>query len=149
MVSKVDLSGRWSKDKENSELDAYENMLSLLGLNGIKKVAAVQLISGLEIEQATSPPQFTVKYVVSRVQFLQNVERFAFDQQNEMPRGDGQAGSQTATLNQLSTGVQTVITWGEPNPGLHVCCVASMQKHSGADLEVGTPAACFMCSHPH
>lgn len=116
VVGKVDLSGRWSKDKENSELDAYENMLSLLGLKGIKKVAAVQLISGLEIEQATSPPQLTIRYIVSRVQFLQNVERFAFDQQNIMPRRDGQAGSQTATLTQLSNGVQTVITWGEPNP---------------------------------
>lgn len=143
VVSRVDLSGRWSKDRENSELDAYENMLSLLGLNGIKKVAAVQLISGLEIEQATSPPHFTVRYIVSRVQFLQNVERFAFDQQNEMPRRDGQAGSQTATLTQLSTGIQTVITWGEPNPGLHACCVASMQKHSGARFRVRDTSSVF------
>ena len=116
-VSRAALSGKWEKDKENSDLDAYENMLTLLGLKGIKKTAAVKLINGLEINQASSPPHFTVRYVVSRVQFLQSVERFAFNQQIEMPRRDGQAGTQTATLTEVGNGMQTVITWGEPNPG--------------------------------
>jgi hypothetical protein len=114
-VSRAALSGKWEKDKENSDLDAYENMLTLLGL--IKKTAAVKLINGLEIDQASSPPHFIVRYVVSRVQFLQSVERFAFNQQIEMPRRDGQAGTQTATLTEVGNGMQTVITWGEPNPG--------------------------------
>lgn len=116
-VSRAALSGKWEKDKENSDLDAYENMLTLLGLKGIKKTAAVKLINGLEIDQASSPPHFIVRYVVSRVQFLQSVERFAFNQQIEMPRRDGQAGTQTATLTEVGNGMQTVITWGEPNPG--------------------------------
>ena len=113
-VSRAALSGKWEKDKETSDLDAYENMLTLLGLKGIKKTAAVKLINGLEINQASSPPHFTVKY---RIQFLQSVEHFAFDQQIEMPRRDGQAGTQTATLTEVGNGMQTVITWGEPNPG--------------------------------
>ncbi len=116
-VSRAALSGKWEKDKENSDLDAYEKMLTLLGIKGIKKTAAVKLINGLEINQASSPPHFTVRYIVSRVQFLQSVERFAFDQQVEMPRRDGQAGTQTATLTEVDNGMQTVITWGEPNPG--------------------------------
>ncbi|KAA6423409.1 MAG: hypothetical protein FRX49_06470 [Trebouxia sp. A1-2] len=91
-------------------------MLTLLGLRGIKKTAAVKLINGLEIDQASSPPHFTVRYVVSRMQFLQTVEHFAFDQQIEMPRRDGQDGTQTATLTDVGDGLQTVITWGEPNP---------------------------------
>ncbi|DBA93466.1 TPA: hypothetical protein ACH3X2_003250 [Trebouxia sp. C0005] len=115
-VSRSALSGKWEKDKENSDLVAYENMLTLLGLRGIKKTAAVKLINGLEIDQASSPPHFTVRYVVSRMQFLQTVEHFAFDQQIEMPRRDGQDGTQTATLTDVGDGLQTVITWGEPNP---------------------------------
>jgi hypothetical protein len=116
-VSRAALSGKWEKDKEHSDLDAYEKMLTLLGLQGIKKTAAVKLINGLEINQSSSPPHFTVRYVVSRVQFLQSVEQFAFDQQIEMPRRDGQAGTQTATLTEIGDSMQTVITWGEPNPG--------------------------------
>ncbi len=116
-VSRAALSGKWEKDKENSDLVAYEDMLTLLGLKGIKKTAAVKLINGLEIDQASSPPHFTVRYIVSRVQFLQTVEQFAFDQEIEMPRRDGQAGIQTATLTEVGNGMQTVITWGEPNPG--------------------------------
>ncbi len=117
VVCRVDLSGRWEKVKENSDLPAYEKMLSLLGLTGIKRTAALKLINGLVIEQVSTPPQFTVRYVVSRVQFLQSIEQFELGQLTEMPRRDGQPGSQKASLTELSSGMQTVITWGETNPG--------------------------------
>ena len=118
LVSRVDLSGKWEKDKENSDFDAYSNMLSLIGLTGLKKTGALKLINGLVIEQKTQAPQLTVRYEVSRVKFLDNVENFAYDQQTQMPRRDGQPGSQTGTLKESKDGIQTVISWGEPNPGM-------------------------------
>ena len=119
VVSRVDLRGQWEKDKENSDLEAYGRMLSLIGLTGLKKTGALKLINGLIIEQSVQPPQLTVRYVVSRVQFLpQTMESFALGQQTEMPRRDGQPGFQTATLNELENRIQTIINWDEPNPGM-------------------------------
>ncbi|DBB12977.1 TPA: hypothetical protein ACH3X3_005720 [Trebouxia sp. C0006] len=82
-------------------------MLTLLGLKGIKKTAAVKLINGLEINQASSPPHFT---------------------QIEMPRRDGQAGTQTATLTEVGNGMQTIITWGEPNPVILIETYTEVQQ---------------------
>lgn len=117
--SRPDLRGEWEKDKQNSDLEAYGRMLSLIGLTGLKKTGALKLINGLVIEQNAQPPQLVVRYVVSRVQFLpQTLESFALDQQTQMPRRDGQPGSQTATLNEFENSIQTIITWGKPNPGV-------------------------------
>lgn len=115
VVSRVNLSGKWEKDKGTSDMHAYDHMLALLGLTGIKRTAALKLINGLVIEHVSTPPQFTVRYVVSRVQFLQSVEQFALKQYTTMNRRDGQPGCQTASVTELDKGMQTVITWGEPN----------------------------------
>lgn len=117
--SRLDLTGEWEKDKESSDIEAYGRMLSLIGLTGLKKTGALKLINGLVIEQNLQPPQLTVKYVVSRVQFLpQTLESFALGQQTQMPRRDGQPGFQTATLIESENSIQTSITWGKPNPGV-------------------------------
>lgn len=117
--SRLDLRGEWEKDKHNSDLEAYGRMLSLIGLTGLKKTGALKLINGLVIEQNAQPPQLIVRYVVSRVQFLpQTLESFAAHHQTQMPRRDGQPGSQTATLAESENSIQTIITWGEPNPGV-------------------------------
>ena len=119
VVNRVDLRGEWEKDKENSDLDAYGRMLSLIGLTGLKKTGALKLINGLVIEQKVQPPQLIVRYVVSRVQFLpQTVESFELGQQTQMPRRDGQPGVQTATAKDLENSIQTNITWEMPNPGM-------------------------------
>ena len=118
VVNRVDLRGEWEKDKENSDLDAYGQMLSLIGLTGLKKTGALKLINGLVIEQKVQPPQLIVRYVVSRVQFLpQTVESFEFGQRTQMPRRDGQPGVQTATAQELENSIQTNVTWDKPNPG--------------------------------
>ena len=116
-ICALDLSGKWIKDQENSDLNAYSDMLSLLGLSGIRKTGALKLINALVIEQAQTEPQFTVRYIVSRVQFLRSVEHFTLGRSVDMPRRDGQAGTQSATITQNDKRVQTVITWGPPNPG--------------------------------
>lgn len=133
LVSGIDLSGKWEKDKENSDLDAYGQMLSLIGLTGLKKTGALKLINGLVIEQSAQPPQLTVRYEVSRVKFLDNVENFAFDQQTQMPRRDGRPGCQTGTLNESNDGIQTVITWGNPNPGM---CSQMLNQDSNASHNI-------------
>ena len=117
LVNGVNLSGKWEKDAENSDLQAYDDMLSLVGLTGLKKIAALKLLNGIAIEQSAQPPQLTVRYVASCVMFLENVECFALGQQTQMPRRDGQPGHQTGTLHDSDGSLQTVITWGKPNPG--------------------------------
>ena len=119
VVSRVDLRGEWEKDKENSDLEGYGQMLSLIGLTGLKKTGALKLINGLVIEQKAQPPQLIVRYVVSRVQFLpQTMESFTLGQQTQMPRRDGQPGVQTATVKEFENSFQTNITWDQPNPGM-------------------------------
>lgn len=128
VVNRVDLRGEWEKDMDNSDLDAYGRMLSLIGLTGLKKAGALKLINGLVIDQTVQPPQLIVRYVVSRVQFLpQTVESFEFGQQTQMPRRDGQPGVQTATAKESKNSIQTNITWDKPNPGMwqkYGCSVA-------------------------
>ena len=92
-------------------------MLSLLGLTGIRKTGALKLINEVNIEQAQDEPQFTVRYVSSKVRFLKSVEEFTLGRTVQMPRRDGQPGTQSATMTQDDQGVQTVVTWGEPNAG--------------------------------
>lgn len=113
----LDLSGKWLKDQENSDLNAYGEMLSLLGLSGIRKTGALKLINTLALEHSTEEPHFIVRYVASRVQFLKSVEEFTLGHSVEMPRRDGEKGVQIGAMTQDDTQVQTVITWGEPNPG--------------------------------
>ena len=114
----LDLTGKWVKNQENSDLAAYGDMLSLLGLSGIRKQGALKLINAVNIEHRSQDPQFTVRYVVSKVQFLKSVEQFSLNRSVEMPRRDGQKGVQSASMTEDDSQVQTVITWGEPNPGI-------------------------------
>ena len=84
ILNKVDLSGKWQKDKTQSDMDAYDKMLAVLGIKGIKRVAAVKLINGLRIQHSAASPQFTVEYEVSRIQFLDSVEAFSLNQDIQM-----------------------------------------------------------------
>ena len=112
------MSGRWQKDRAKSDMDAYDSMLGALGLKGLKRIAAVKLINGVEIKHASAPPQFTVRYIVSQVKFLDNVEEFNRDQVTKMNRRDGQPGQQIGSLSESDSSVQTTITWEAPNPGM-------------------------------
>ena len=116
-VQALDLSGKWVKDKENSDLNAYSDMLSLLGLTGIRKTGALKLINAVVVEHLQEAPQFTVSYVSDKVAFLKSMEQFTEGRSVEMPRRDGQKGQQSATMTQDDTYVRTVVTWGQPNPG--------------------------------
>lgn len=97
-------------------MNAYDKMLAVLGITGIKRVAAVKLINGLRIRHTAASPQFTVEYEVSRVKFLDSVEAFSLGQDTKMSRRDGQPGHQTGRLSEFDKGVQTTVTWGAPNP---------------------------------
>lgn len=114
----LNLTGKWVKDQENSDLKAYGDMLSLLGLSGIRKTGALKLMNALVVEHCSQDPHFTVRYVVFKVQFLKSVEQFSVNRSVEMPRRDGQKGVQSASMTEDDSQVQTVITWGEPNPGI-------------------------------
>ena len=82
-IQALDVSGRKFKDKGNSDLNAYANVLSLLGLRVIRKAGPLKLINALEIQHCTDESQFTARYVVPKVQFLKAVEQFALGHAKE------------------------------------------------------------------
>ena len=144
IVNKLDLSGKWQKDKTQSDMNAYDKMLAVLGITGIKRVAAVKLIIGLRIRHSAASPQFTVEYEVSRVKFLDSVEAFSLGQDTKMSRRDGQPGHQTGRLSEFDKGVQTTVTWGAPNPGLCLACKTHLQSCNQQRLRPP-----WACSGPH
>lgn len=51
IAPRLNLAGRWNKDKSASDMDGYGRSLDLMGIHGFKKKTALVLMDGVEIIQ--------------------------------------------------------------------------------------------------
>ncbi|GAX76366.1 hypothetical protein CEUSTIGMA_g3812.t1 [Chlamydomonas eustigma] len=127
----TNLSGVWKKDLEVSDLQGFDRMLALLGLNSLQRVTA-RLIEGVEIKHVQGN-SFVVAFLTV-VPFFRVEETIKFGSIQSLPRRDLQPGTQRATAEEVLSSmpssahesggstasegaVKLTFDWGAPNSG--------------------------------
>ncbi|KAK9843768.1 hypothetical protein WJX81_005588 [Elliptochloris bilobata] len=111
----LNITGRWEKVKDQSELDCYSKQLDLLQIGGIQKATAVKLMNGINIEH--SADGMRTEYKVDKVPFFKHCEEFRLGRETVMGRRDKKSGQQRAFLREVPEGLQIDIQLEQPFPG--------------------------------
>lgn len=147
ITPRLNLAGRWNKDKSASDMDGYGKSLDLMGIHGFKKKTALVLMDGVEIIQDDAA--LTAKFV-TKVPQWRPTEVYSFSEPSLMNRRDQKKGQQKAVVTTNPDGdLEVVVTWDEPNPGcfreiyripeegvLHIESVTTINGETASTLQV-------------